>query len=412
MKKLLAVLLFVPFFALASGKVSLSFVGARLPDVLRVVYADVLKSSFVVDDAVFKSDQLVSVELRGLSSSEIQARMSDLIAAHGFEVRKVGTAYVIGKPQPVEAETLAYIPLHRSAAWLAEVVGVAVKVGTLSGRQGGAGSNFSANSANSSSQSSVVPMVSAVHSAGADRGGDREALVYVGPPKEAANVRRLLAQLDTPSGQVVLKAVVFEVGLSDSEGSAISVAAKVLGGHLGVSVGSVVDGARLSVAGGGITAVLSALGKDDRFKVISRPQVRVKSGGAARFLVGNETPVEGGAMADRNGNPIKSIEYRPSGILLTAKPTIRAGGVDLDVVQEISSYSQTTTGVNSTPTLNKRVVDTSLTVQPGEVVIMAGLDQSSESTHRDVLPWFGWLVGQGHDSKRTELIVFIEAERI
>lgn len=396
---------------MAAETVRLSFNSVRLPDLLRVVYSDILKTSFVLDDAVLQSQAMVSVDLRALTPDQVADRIGQIIERNGFAVERRGGSYLVGQVKDRE-ESFVYVPAYRSSVWLQELAGTAVKLGRFSSKaqekpvaaqlstQGAPGVQAGPGMQQQPAQAAQTAQV------------DREAIVYAGPANEAANVRKLLEQLDTPSGEVVLKAAVFEVGVKDSEGSALSLAATILRGHLGASLGSVVDGSRLSIRGGGIQAVVSALSQDDRFKVVSKPQVRVRSGGAAKFSVGAVTPVATGAVLDRNGNPVQTIEYRPSGIVLTAKPRVRSGGVELDVTQEVSAYVQTTTGLNTTPTLNQRLVDTSLTMQPGEVVILAGLDQQQESGHSDRLPFLGWLIGQGQERQKTELIMFLEAESL
>lgn len=376
----------------AASPVSLAFSNVRLPELLRVVFADVLGASFVLDDVVLQSPALVSIELRGLTREQVAARIDDVINRHGFGVERRDGAYLVGARIRPEETSFVYVPVNRSGVWLADVVGSAVRAGRFS-RGGGGGVRVG----ESSGGGGVLV-------------GD--ALVYTGPAVEAENVKRLLVELDTPVGEVVLKAAVYEVVVRNSEGSALSIAASLLSGRVGVSLGTVIDGARLTVKAGGVSAVLSALGTDDRFKVISRPQVRVRSGGAARFSVGQETPVQGAAVLDRNGNPVTSVTYRESGIILTAKPTVRAGGVQLDITQELSSFGQTTTGVVTSPTLAKRLVETALTLQPGEVVVMAGLDEASQGEHADRLPFIDAVLGRGSDRRTTELIVFVEAQKI
>lgn len=381
----------------AAPTVSLAFSNVKLPDLLRVVFADVLGASFVLDDVVLQSTAVVSVELRGLTREQIAARLEDMIGRQGFDVTRRGGVYYVGaKPVVVPVESsFVYVPAHRSGRWLSEVVGSAVRVGRFS-------------------QTRVAEGESKAGAAGPVRtaAAEHDALVYSGPEREAENVKRLLVELDTPVGEVVLKAAVYEVVVRNSEGSALSIVASLLSGHIGVSLGTVIDGARLTIKAGGVQAVLSALGVDDRFKVVSRPQVRVRSGGAARFSVGQETPVQGAAVLDRNGNPVTSVTYRESGIILTAKPTVRAGGVQLDITQELSSFGQTTTGVLTSPTLSKRLVETALTLQPGEVVVMAGLDEAAQGEHADRLPFLDAVFGRGSDRRTTELIVFVEAQRI
>ena len=57
-------------------------------------------------------------------------------------------------------------------------------------------------------------------------------------------------------------------------------------------------------------------------------------------------------------------------------------------------------------------MSTKLGMVPGEVVILAGLqdDQEDETTNR--LPWFGWLVGQEKAQRRSEILLFLEVVKL
>lgn len=231
--------------------------------------------------------------------------------------------------------------------------------------------------------------------------------------KEAGKVRKLLSDLDTPASEIVLKAAVYEVGTDRKEGGAVKLAASLLGGRFGVDItGNVLDGVSVKLSVGGIDAVLSALDADSRFKSISRPRVRVRNGAQARFSVGSDVPVLGNAQIDRNGNPVQSVDYRQSGIILTATPEIRAEVIELNLSQELSSFVATNTGVNNSPTLIKRAVNTRLSLQPGEVVVLAGLEDDRHEERDDRLPFLGWLIGNQHQNRQSEILVLIEAQRI
>jgi type II secretory pathway component GspD/PulD (secretin) len=82
-----------------------------------------------------------------------------------------------------------------------------------------------------------------------------------------------------------VKAVVYEVTTGNSEGSAFGLALNVLGGKLGLSIGGASTLANsVSIKSASIDSAFSALSGDTRFKAISTPQVRVKSGTQARLL--------------------------------------------------------------------------------------------------------------------------------
>ncbi|MDP2751121.1 MAG: hypothetical protein Q8O31_00725, partial [Rhodocyclaceae bacterium] len=120
----------------------------------------------------------------------------------------------------------------------------------------------------------------------------------------------------------------------------------------------------------------------------------------------------GAVQMDRAGNSVQSIEYRPSGIILTAKPEIRDGVVDLDLSQELSSFVATATGVNTSPTLIKRALQSRFQLQPGEVVILAGLEENKEEGQVDRLPFVGWETGKQDQNKKSEILILVEVSRL
>lgn len=111
-------------------------------------------------------------------------------------------------------------------------------------------------------------------------------------------------------------------------------------------------------------------------------------------------------------NPVQSVDYKQSGVILTATPEIRVDVIELQLQQELSNFVVTKTGVNGSPTLIKRAVNTKLGLLPGEVVVLAGLQDDQEDASQNRMPFFGWLLGEERQEKRSEILVFIEAVRI
>lgn len=109
---------------------------------------------------------------------------------------------------------------------------------------------------------------------------------------------------------------------------------------------------------------------------------------------------------------MQSVEYKQSGVILTASPEIREDVIELRLQQELSSFVVTKTGVNNSPTLIKRAVDTRLGIQPGEVVVLAGLQDEQADESQTRLPFVGWLLGERQQKRQSEILVFIEAQRI
>jgi general secretion pathway protein D len=401
-----------------SDRVSLIFDSVSVRDLARVVYGEIAQEPFILSHEVLEAHSSFSVSLRGVERSAAVRHIGELLQSSGFAVERRAGVVWIGKALPLGDEIIVYRPQHRSARYLADVVQSVT----------GARSLLARGLRNPANQQNIVQPVamqnmpqpvqqhapeSITSAAGLVDRSEVDQVAFSVEAKDVFKVRKLLADLDTPAGEVVLKAAVYEVGTDRQEGSALKLAASILGGKLGFAVsGSVLDGVSLKLVKGGIEAVLSALDADSRFRSVSRPQVRVRNGAQARFAVGSEVPVLGAAQLDKNGNPVQSVDYRQSGVILLATPEIRVGVIELNLSQELSNFVATSTGVNNSPTLIKRAVSTRLSISPGEVVILAGLQDDKQDEQHERLPFFGWLLGTSRQSRQSEILVLIEAQRI
>ena len=82
------------------------------------------------------------------------------------------------------------------------------------------------------------------------------------------------------------------------------------------------------------------------------------------------------------------MDYRSSGVILDLRPVVRDQGIDLTVFQQISSFAATTTGVNTSPTLQKREITTTVGVRDGEMVVLGGLSDERSTEARTVCRFF------------------------
>ncbi len=109
-----------------------------------------------------------------------------------------------------------------------------------------------------------------------------------------------------------------------------------------------------------------------------------------------------------------TAQYIDTGVLLTVTPHINAGGlVNMDVSAEVSNPGPTTVP-GEAPPIGTRSVQTMLTVQSGQTMVMGGLIGDSKIQSNSGLPILsripvlGGLFGsQDLNSVRTELVLFI-----
>ncbi|WP_262488482.1 hypothetical protein [Iodobacter fluviatilis] len=172
----------------------------------------------------------------------------------------------------INKEYFIYHPQYRSLSYLADIL-------TPLFISGGFTASRSVHApAGAKIESGSIPVPPTSAAALIDQ--DSDTLIFQGSADEIAKLKKLLPMVDTPSGEVAVKAVVYEVTTGNTEGTAFSMALNLLGGKLGISVGG--DAATLNNAitfkAANFDLALSALAGDSRFKVVSTPRVRVKSG--------------------------------------------------------------------------------------------------------------------------------------
>ncbi|WP_299203897.1 type II secretion system secretin GspD [uncultured Amphritea sp.] len=166
-------------------------------------------------------------------------------------------------------------------------------------------------------------------------------------------------------------------------------------------------------------ALLTALASDSRINVISSPSLMVLDNQSASIKVGDQVPIstsETTNTSNSSGNLITtSVQYRDTGVLLEVTPQIKDGGmVVLEINQDVSDASVTTSSGIQSPTINQRQIKTTVAVQSGDTLVLGGLIRENKDLGdaglpgiKDV-PGLGYLFGsKSETSRRTELVVMI-----
>lgn len=410
--------------AAEQGKFSFQFFNVKLGQLTRVVLSDVVKVNYVFETNFLANDEEVSLDLRGVTREEALSVLFKLLDRHGYSAaRTMGIVTVekkVGKPD--EEEVFFYRLRYRDLGYINDLIGAlfpsgkfnfqhagaanAVQTGGAAPAAGGAGTVYLSTPA-AQAQSMTVSSGAAKTDVSSD------AFFFRGSRKDIVRLKGLLDVVDVPVGEVMIKAVVYEVTTGSQDGSAVSIAASLLAGRFGISLGGASFADALSFHGKGIDAVVSALATDSRFKVVSAPSLRVKSGASGRFSVGNETPVLGSVSYQQNGSAVQSVDYRPSGVILDLKPVVRESGIELTINQQLSSFAATTTGVNASPTLSKREITTTVGVRDGEMVVLGGLsDERSTEAHTGFSFLPRWLRSHSGSADHIEVLLLLDVRRI
>lgn len=209
-------------------------------------------------------------------------------------------------------------------------------------------------------------------------------ILFTGTAADYEQLKALLDQLDRPAPQVVIEVIIAEVTLTDATRLGIEFSGSEttsdgdfdFGNNLGL------DGADaiLTFIGPDLRAEFNAFASNNRVNILSRPRLVSRSGGEARFQVGTDIPIITSQRAtdfDTGGGDgtdvLQTIQYRQTGVILTASPIVYGDRVDILINQEISSASDTIAGGIASPTILNRSIDTQVSVGDGWTAVLGGL---------------------------------------
>jgi len=169
-------------------------------------------------------------------------------------------------------------------------------------------------------------------------------------------------------------------------------------------------------ANGLFGSIINAARSDSESNILSTPSVVTLDNKEAKILVGQEIPITTGeALSNNFDNAFRTVQRQNVGIQLEVKPQIGEGGaIKLFIRQEVSSIAGPVTNNSSDLILNKREIETTLTVDDGQIAVIGGLlDDNERRTIERIpllsdIPLIGELFKSRAKSKsKTNLMVFI-----
>ena len=383
--------------------VSFDFQGVPLVSVMQATYKTLLHRDYVISPEVLALDKRVSMSVKAVPADSVPAFVDGLLASQGVHAEKHddGIYYLVLRDKAVvpavPSNGLEKSPAVAAAAPVpppvVESMVDPVKLYQPMNRT----SDFMVSVLNAAFAAPVARQAGA-------------AVVLSAPKDRIEAVLDLADQLDTLPKNVEVSASFVEVSTSATGSSGLSLVASVLGARLGVRVGT--GQGSVTVSKGGFQLVLDALSADGRFKQVSNSRLVGDEAERLNLSVGDETPTLQSSGRDNAGNTLQNIVYRPSGVILDVLPKVLGSGrLSLLVDGQVSSFKATINGVTGSPTLSKRQVKTSVTVADGDVLIVGGLEDSTNSNESSGLSFLpsSWLATSKAD-KRTDLVLVLSAK--
>jgi general secretion pathway protein D len=271
-------------------------------------------------------------------------------------------------------------------------------------------------------------------------------IIIMATPQDYAKILPVIKQLDIMPLQVLIDATIAEVTLKDDlkygiqwylQSGNLGVGSNTPGGTMNaanqalkIAANTLTGGLSSLYDAGNLKILLNAQANLNNVKVISSPSLMVLNNQEAKINVGDQVPLQTSSTSvplagggDNNATLAQSnqIQYKDTGVTLEVTPRVNSNGmVIMDILQIVSGVvpqqinDDTSVGVTTTATINKKEIESTVAVKDGETLAMGGLIKTQNDNGRAGIPFLHELPGIGplfgsttRNENRTELVVLI-----
>ncbi|MBL61979.1 MAG: hypothetical protein CMI30_01095 [Opitutae bacterium] len=243
----------------------------------------------------------------------------------------------------------------------------------------------------------------------------QNAILAYGTPKDIEIIGDLIMQLDQPLRQVDIEVIIAEVTLNNSDLRGIDIFRiavdkepdavefpNSVGLHNRTAGIFSVSGERTGFVLGGrygnayLDAVLDIAKSDSRVEVLSTPNIVASHNREATIMVTQGEPIVTGFANDQSSgfSSRTSVQYRDIGIELKVTPLIAVNGrIQLEIEQTVENIvaRAATPGLEGQPIIGKRFAQSSVAVNDGEVIVLAGMQETKPEITTRKTPILGSL---------------------
>ena len=247
-------------------------------------------------------------------------------------------------------------------------------------------------------------------------------LVITAPPSLMRSLESVIRQLDIRRAQVLVDAIIAEVGENKARQLGIQWAVFDLSGqtapvggtnfnNVGTNLVDIAQGVidrslvgltpglsfgigRLGNDGVNFAAVMQALASDGDSNILSTPSLLTLDNEEAEIVVGQNVPFVTGSFTDTGSggggsvNPFQTIQRQDVGITLKIKPQINEGdAVVMQIEQEVSSIANNAQA--SDLITNKRSIKTNVLAKDGQIIVLGGLIEDRVRQSEQKVPLLG-----------------------
>lgn len=290
---------------------------------------------------------------------------------------------------------------------------------------------------------------------------DTHNIIVIADSETSMEISNVIANMDRPKPQVLIKVVFLEVQLDNAEALGVQGSYtpqeswfSQITGFMTNSFNTLSNGTQVpnlspvhqtfsvnngfglpqtlagatgnagvySVLGNDFTATLQAIATAGKAQILSRPSILARDGQPATILVGQEVPLVTGISYETVGattEPINNVTYTPVGLQVNVTPFISPDNlVEMIVTPQDSEVDPTLTepiggGVNA-PVIDTRSADTVVITPDGQTVVIGGLMENDKESSETKIPLLGDIPVLGalfrykaNSDDKNELMIFM-----
>jgi len=289
---------------------------------------------------------------------------------------------------------------------------------------------------------------------------DTHAITYIADAETAKQIEMVLAQLDAPKRQVLIKVVFLQVAHNNSSdigvqggwaGAAGSGQAVSAGNTFGLNQFSSVatnfnalgmanpqqtpiaagSGGIYQIMGKDFQATLTAIAQAGKSEILARPSVMARDGQLAEIVVGQSIYLPSGVSENTSGGVGGTLttitgNYQNVGIQLDVTPYIGTDNkvemilvpsdtaIDTSTPGQVISTGSLLSGNVYAPNINKTSANTVVVTPDAQTVVIGGLIENTKSVSNSKVPFLGDIPVLGNLFKseqkaaaKQELVIFI-----
>jgi general secretion pathway protein D len=221
-------------------KINVQLDAVRLSELIKIGYAEVLNTGYIADDAFITDPRAVTFRITSMSKEELKQSVNHLLDMYSYKLERIGkTLFISKKPDGPERvgdkRPFYYQPRYRSVRYISDLVASIFTNGTFTFQRQVQNSSNTVSST-SSSGSASRPSLTQENTKNLDTGTnaysqiakDSDAFFFYGTDKEIDQLQALLVQIDKPQGEVVVKAIIYEVTNTENKQTAFNAAVNLL----------------------------------------------------------------------------------------------------------------------------------------------------------------------------------------